>query len=49
MHALDGPAGRFGVKYVTQPGGSVQDKGVTDACDQYGLVQSHHGMRLFHH
>jgi phosphoribosylaminoimidazolecarboxamide formyltransferase/IMP cyclohydrolase len=40
---------KFGVKYVAQPGGSVQDKGVTDACDQYGLVQSHHGMRLFHH
>ncbi len=40
---------KFGVKYVAQPGGSVQDKGVTDACDQYGLVQSHHGLRLFHH
>ena len=36
-------------RYVTQPGGSVQDQGVTDACNQYNLVQSHHGMRLFHH
>jgi phosphoribosylaminoimidazolecarboxamide formyltransferase/IMP cyclohydrolase len=42
-------AAKFGVKYVTQPGGSVQDAGVTAACDQYNMVQSHHGMRLFHH
>jgi len=40
---------KYGVKYVVQPGGSVQDGGVTDACDEYNLVQSHHGMRLFHH
>uniref|UniRef100_A0A7S4NFP7 MGS-like domain-containing protein n=1 Tax=Guillardia theta TaxID=55529 RepID=A0A7S4NFP7_GUITH len=40
---------KYGVKYVAQPGGSVQDEGVTEACDQYGMVQCHHGMRLFHH
>jgi phosphoribosylaminoimidazolecarboxamide formyltransferase/IMP cyclohydrolase len=40
---------KYGVKYVAQPGGSVQDEGVTNACDQYNMVQVHHGMRLFHH
>jgi phosphoribosylaminoimidazolecarboxamide formyltransferase/IMP cyclohydrolase len=40
---------RYGVKYIAQPGGSVQDGGVTEACDQYEMVQSHHGVRLFHH
>jgi len=40
---------KYGVQYVAQPGGSVQDAGVTEACDQYSMVQSHHGMRLFHH
>ena len=42
-------ATKYGVKYVTQPGGSVQDAGVTEAADQYNMVMSHHGMRLFHH
>eukprot|EP00286_Rhodomonas_abbreviata_P019400 CAMPEP_0181298410 /NCGR_PEP_ID=MMETSP1101-20121128/5764_1 /TAXON_ID=46948 /ORGANISM="Rhodomonas abbreviata, Strain Caron Lab Isolate" /LENGTH=603 /DNA_ID=CAMNT_0023403423 /DNA_START=218 /DNA_END=2029 /DNA_ORIENTATION=+ len=42
-------ATQFGVKYIAQPGGSVQDAGVTEACDQYNMVQSHFGMRLFHH
>ena len=40
---------KFGVKYIVQPGGSVADDKVTEACDQYDMVQSHHGMRLFHH
>ena len=40
---------KFGVKYIVQPGGSVADEKVTDACDQYDMVMSHHGMRLFHH
>jgi len=42
-------ATRYGVKFIAQPGGSVQDEGVTAACDQYDMVQVHHGMRLFHH
>ena len=40
---------KFGVSYIVQPGGSVADDKVTEACDQYNIVQSHHGMRLFHH
>lgn len=42
-------AAKYGVTFVAQPGGSVQDAGVTAACDQYNMCQVHHGMRLFHH
>lgn len=42
-------AARRGVKYVTQPGGSVADEAVIKACDEYGMVMSFTGLRLFHH
>lgn len=42
-------ASRYGVSYVAQPGGSVQDEGVTAACNEYGMVQALTGVRLFHH
>ena len=42
-------ASKLGVSFVAQPGGSVQDKEVTDACDQYGMVMCLTGTRLFHH
>ena len=42
-------AARFGVAFVAQPGGSVQDAAVTAACDEYGMVQAHGLPRLFHH
>jgi len=42
-------AARYGVSYVVQPGGSVQDAEVTDACDQYGMAMCHTKLRLFHH
>ena len=42
-------ASRSGVRYVAQPGGSVQDEGVTEACDEYGMVMCFTGTRLFHH
>jgi len=38
-----------GVKYVVQPGGSLRDEGVIEACDQYGMVMAFTGTRLFHH
>ena len=38
-----------GVSYVVQPGGSLRDDGVTQACDDYGIVMAHTGVRLFHH
>ena len=42
-------ARRSGVSYVAQPGGSLRDDLVTKACDDYGMVMFHTGMRLFHH
>lgn len=40
---------RFGVSFVAQPGGSVQDAEVTKAADEYGMVMAHNKVRLFHH
>ena len=42
-------ASKYGVKYIAQPGGSIQDAGVTEAANSYGMVMVHTGMRLFHH
>ena len=42
-------ASKVGVTFVAQPGGSVQDEQVTKACDEYGMVMSMTGVRLFHH
>lgn len=42
-------AAKFGVSYIAQPGGSVQDENVVQACDQYGIAMSFTGIRLFHH
>ncbi|MBR5900430.1 MAG: phosphoribosylaminoimidazolecarboxamide formyltransferase [Clostridia bacterium] len=38
-----------GVSYVAQPGGSVRDDLVIEACDKYGMAMAFTGMRLFHH
>jgi phosphoribosylaminoimidazolecarboxamide formyltransferase/IMP cyclohydrolase len=42
-------ASKLGVSYVAQPGGSVQDTQVTEACDEYGMAMCFTGARLFHH
>ncbi len=42
-------ASRSGVRYVAQPGGSVNDQGVIAACDEYGMVMALTETRLFHH
>ena len=42
-------AGRSGVKYVLQPGGSNRDEDVIAACDEYGMTMVFSGVRLFHH
>jgi len=42
-------ASKLGVSYVAQPGGSVQDGQVTDACNDYGMTMCFTGVRLFHH
>jgi AICAR transformylase/IMP cyclohydrolase PurH len=38
-----------GVSYIAQPGGSVRDDAVIQACDAYGMVMCFTGTRLFHH
>jgi phosphoribosylaminoimidazolecarboxamide formyltransferase/IMP cyclohydrolase len=42
-------AAKLGVKYIAQPGGSIQDEGVIHACNEYGMVMTTTGIRLFHH
>ena len=42
-------AHRSGVSYVAQPGGSIRDDLVIEACDQYHMVMCFTQMRLFHH
>jgi phosphoribosylaminoimidazolecarboxamide formyltransferase/IMP cyclohydrolase len=42
-------AAKRGVRFVWQPGGSVSDPEVIRACDEYGMVMVHSGLRLFHH
>uniref|UniRef100_A0A7S4JYR4 MGS-like domain-containing protein n=1 Tax=Odontella aurita TaxID=265563 RepID=A0A7S4JYR4_9STRA len=42
-------ASKIGVSFVVQPGGSVQDKYVTEACNEYGMTMCLTGVRLFHH
>ena len=38
-----------GVKYIAQPGGSIRDDLVIEACDKKDMVMAFTGMRLFHH
>ena len=42
-------AWRSGVKYVAEPGGSIRDDAVIDACNRHDMVMAFTGMRLFHH
>lgn len=40
---------KSGVKYVAQPGGSVRDDNVIQACNDHNMVMAFTGIRLFHH
>lgn len=42
-------ASTSGVRYIAQPGGSLNDADVIAACDEYGMVMCLTGIRLFHH
>ena len=42
-------AAKSGVSYVAEPGGSVRDDAVIEACNAYGMVMAFTGIRLFHH
>jgi phosphoribosylaminoimidazolecarboxamide formyltransferase/IMP cyclohydrolase len=38
-----------GIKFIVQPGGSIRDKEVIEACDQYGIAMVFTGRRHFRH
>lgn len=38
-----------GIKAILQPGGSIRDKEVIDACDKYGIAMAFTGRRHFRH
>lgn len=42
-------AHKSGVKYIAEPGGSVRDDLVIEACDNYDMAMVFTGIRLFHH
>ncbi|NMA65134.1 MAG: phosphoribosylaminoimidazolecarboxamide formyltransferase [Clostridiaceae bacterium] len=42
-------AAKSNVRYVVQPGGSVRDEDVINACNAYKMVMCFTGIRLFHH
>ena len=42
-------AHKSGVTYIAQPGGSIRDDNVIEACNKYGIAMAFTGIRLFHH
>jgi phosphoribosylaminoimidazolecarboxamide formyltransferase/IMP cyclohydrolase len=42
-------ASKHGVAFIGEPGGSMRDKAVEDACREYGMALVHTNVRLFHH
>jgi len=42
-------AAKYGVKAVIQPGGSIKDKEVIDACNEYNIAMVFTGVRVFRH
>lgn len=42
-------AASYGVKYIAQPGGSINDQDIIAACDEHDIVMAHTNLRLFTH
>jgi phosphoribosylaminoimidazolecarboxamide formyltransferase/IMP cyclohydrolase len=42
-------AAKSGVKYIVQPGGSIRDDIVIEACNEYDMAMAYSNLRLFHH
>jgi len=42
-------AARKGIKAIIQPGGSLRDREIIDACDEQGIVMIFTGLRHFKH
>ncbi|HKJ42270.1 MAG TPA: bifunctional phosphoribosylaminoimidazolecarboxamide formyltransferase/IMP cyclohydrolase [Sunxiuqinia sp.] len=42
-------ANEYGVKYIVEPGGSIRDQEVIEACDEFGIAMLFTGRRHFKH
>ncbi len=42
-------ANKWGIKFVVQPGGSIKDQEVVDACNEFGMAMTMTGERHFRH
>ncbi len=42
-------ANEYGVKYIVEPGGSIRDKEVIEACNEFGIAMVFTGRRHFKH
>ncbi|MEN8116011.1 MAG: bifunctional phosphoribosylaminoimidazolecarboxamide formyltransferase/IMP cyclohydrolase [Bacteroidota bacterium] len=42
-------ANEYGVKYIIEPGGSIRDKEVIEACNEFGIAMAFTGRRHFRH
>jgi phosphoribosylaminoimidazolecarboxamide formyltransferase/IMP cyclohydrolase len=42
-------ANEYGVKYIIEPGGSIRDDEVIDACNEFGIAMAFTGRRHFRH
>jgi len=42
-------ANEYGVKYIVEPGGSIRDNEVIDACNEFGIAMAFTGRRHFKH
>ncbi len=42
-------ANEYGVKYIVEPGGSIRDQEVIDACNEFGIAMVFTGRRHFKH
>jgi len=42
-------ANEFGIKFIVQPGGSIRDEEVIQACDEFGIAMLFTGRRHFKH
>jgi phosphoribosylaminoimidazolecarboxamide formyltransferase / IMP cyclohydrolase len=42
-------ANEYGIKYIVQPGGSIRDQEVIDACNEFGIAMIFTGRRHFKH
>ena len=40
---------KSGVRYISEPGGSIRDDQVIATCDRFGVTMAFSGVRLFHH